>query len=89
MYKATVTGKRQITIPLEICEKLNISTGNQVEFIIEQNKIIFHKLKSNEEDLCPYCNRIVTISTNHVAFNGKKYHLDCWLDNENIIKKKE
>lgn len=80
MYKATVTGKRQITIPLEICEKLKIITGNQVEFIIEEDKIIFQKLKPKEEDLCPYCNELVYKGANHVNFDGKNYHMDCWYE---------
>jgi AbrB family looped-hinge helix DNA binding protein len=78
MYKATVTGKRQITIPLEICEKLNVTNGNQVEFIIEDNKIIFQKLKPNKSDICPYCNEYVYTIGNHVTFEGVKYHMACW-----------
>lgn len=42
-FKSTVTGKRQITIPKEICEIQNIDTGDQVVFKEECGKIIFEK----------------------------------------------
>lgn len=46
--KATVTGKRQITIPKEICELLNIDNGKQVVFRTEGNKVIFETEKEYE-----------------------------------------
>lgn len=52
--KATVTGKRQITIPKEICELLNIETGKQVIFKKEGNKIIFEV--EQEYQTCFACN---------------------------------
>lgn len=48
LLKATVTGKRQITIPKEICDLLNIEKGQQVVFKKEGNKIIFDK----EQEYC-------------------------------------
>ena len=41
LFKATVTGKRQITIPRRICQLLNIQTGKQVIFRQQDNKILF------------------------------------------------
>ena len=49
MFRATVTGKRQITIPKEICELLNIETGKQVVFKEENGKIIFDIEKGHQE----------------------------------------
>lgn len=46
--KATVTGKRQITIPKEICKLLNIDTGKQVIFRTEGKKVIFEAEKEYE-----------------------------------------
>jgi AbrB family looped-hinge helix DNA binding protein len=80
MYKATVTGKRQITIPLEICEKLKITTGNQVEFILEEDKIVFQKQK--DEDLCPCCNELVYKGANNVTYENRIYHMECWYSKE-------
>ncbi|MCX7988888.1 MAG: AbrB/MazE/SpoVT family DNA-binding domain-containing protein [Thermodesulfovibrio sp.] len=42
-FKSTVTGKRQITIPREICDMKNINTGDQVIFREDNGKIIFEK----------------------------------------------
>ncbi|MCT4662804.1 MAG: hypothetical protein N4A40_13155 [Tissierellales bacterium] len=39
--KSTVTSKRQITIPKEVCELLNIKRGDQALFIMEDDRIIF------------------------------------------------
>ncbi|WP_113675909.1 AbrB/MazE/SpoVT family DNA-binding domain-containing protein [Vallitalea guaymasensis] len=41
--KATVTGKRQITIPKEVCELEKINTGDQVIFTVKNGDIIFKK----------------------------------------------
>ncbi|MEG0516351.1 MAG: AbrB/MazE/SpoVT family DNA-binding domain-containing protein [Cetobacterium sp.] len=41
VFKATVTGKRQITIPLEICNFLNIKNGDQVLFKNVNGNVIF------------------------------------------------
>lgn len=40
-YKSTLTGKRQITIPIEVCRLLRLEKGNQVLFKIDEDKIIF------------------------------------------------
>lgn len=52
--KATVTGKRQITIPKEICELLNIKTGQQVVFKREGDRIVFDV--EEEHQPCFACN---------------------------------
>ncbi len=41
-----VTKKRQITLPKEVCEKLNISPGDYVKVYVEGNKIIVEKVLS-------------------------------------------
>jgi AbrB family looped-hinge helix DNA binding protein len=43
LIKATVTGKRQITIPKEICELKDINTGDQIVFKEVDGNIIFEK----------------------------------------------
>ncbi|EGS5728900.1 AbrB/MazE/SpoVT family DNA-binding domain-containing protein [Clostridium perfringens] len=53
ILKATVTGKRQITIPKELCDLLEIESGQQVIFKKEGEKIIFSK--KNIYDLCFAC----------------------------------
>lgn len=61
-FKATVTGKRQITIPKEICELLGIENGNQVIFKKEDNHIIFDLEK--EDCQCFACNGTGNIEGN-------------------------
>lgn len=80
MYKAKVTGKRQITIPMEVCDKLNVETGDQVEFIIDGDKILFQRVKACSEDICPYCNENVFSLSGYVTLKGQKIHLGCWYE---------
>ena len=37
MATATITGRGQITIPLEVRSKLGLKTGSQVEFVFEED----------------------------------------------------
>lgn len=60
MIKSTVTSKRQITVPKEICEFLNINEGDKVIFKMENNKIIFDV----ENENCFACNGIGKIDNN-------------------------
>ena len=62
IFKATVTGKRQITIPKEVCKILNIQQGNQVAFRQENNNIIFEVAK--EQEKCFVCNGIGMLDKN-------------------------
>lgn len=82
-YRATVTGKRQITIPAEICKMLDINTGNQVDFAIIDDKIVFKKAIVEDDNICPICNHSVSVLGNMVNYEGKKYHMECWFSKEN------
>jgi AbrB family looped-hinge helix DNA binding protein len=54
MNKATLTSKGQITIPKEIREHMQLSTGDCVNFIInDDSSVTFEKDKQTE--LCPVC----------------------------------
>ncbi len=44
-----VTRKRQITLPKEVCEKLNISPGDYVKVFVEGSRIVVEKVLSPEE----------------------------------------
>lgn len=54
LFKATVTGKRQVTIPKEVYDLLNIEIGNQVVFKEEDGKIFFEV--DREYETCFACN---------------------------------
>lgn len=38
-----VTRKRQITLPKEVCEKLNISPGDYVKVFVEGSRIVVER----------------------------------------------
>lgn len=48
---ATVTGKRQITIPKEVSERLNINTGDRVIFREKDGRILFEKEEQEDFEL--------------------------------------
>ncbi|MEG1482908.1 MAG: AbrB/MazE/SpoVT family DNA-binding domain-containing protein [Cetobacterium sp.] len=54
LFKATVTGKRQVTIPKEVYDLLNIEIGNQVVFKEDDGKIVFEV--DREYETCFACN---------------------------------
>lgn len=60
LFKATVTGKRQITIPRRICQLLNIQTGKQVIFRQQDNKILFEV--DEEYEPCFACKGVKVIN---------------------------
>ncbi|WP_067725875.1 AbrB/MazE/SpoVT family DNA-binding domain-containing protein [Oceanobacillus damuensis] len=45
MFEAKLTSKGQITIPIEIRRMLELDTGDQVSFTINENGIFLDKLK--------------------------------------------
>lgn len=66
LLKATVTSKRQITIPKEICEYLDIREGDKITFTNEENKIIF----DIEKEKCFACLGIKLIGKNECFVCG-------------------
>ncbi|MEW6624732.1 MAG: AbrB/MazE/SpoVT family DNA-binding domain-containing protein [Bacillota bacterium] len=68
-FKSTVTTKRQITIPKEICDILDIKIGDEVVFYLDNNnnnRIIFNK--NNPKTTCFACKG-----------TGKLGMLDCFV----------
>ncbi len=37
MLTATVTETRQITLPTEICDRLNLTSGSKIEFVMDED----------------------------------------------------
>lgn len=46
VFSAKVTGKRQITIPIEICNMMEIEGGDRVIFNVRDNEVLFEKDKT-------------------------------------------
>lgn len=51
MLKGTITGKGQITIPKEIRKKLNLTSGNKIEFFLKNGKIFIVPINNTLESL--------------------------------------
>ena len=51
MLAATLTSKGQITIPMSVRNKFNLHTGNKVEFLLQDNKIIMIPLNRSLQNL--------------------------------------
>lgn len=87
MYKATVTGKRQITIPIEVCNALGITTGSQVEFTPRGTIFNFEKAIPVEHDMCPVCQKIVPKGSPYVTCEDRRYHMHCFDFDEKLTVK--
>lgn len=48
--KSTISSKGQITVPLEIRQRLGLKQGDRVEFVIEEGKTILRPNRDEEEN---------------------------------------
>lgn len=77
--EATITGKRQITIPKEVYETLQLTNTDKVSFEVnEYNEVVIKKVKEVEYDKCPVCKRKIKDDKSFVVSNNQKYHISCW-----------
>ena len=51
MLQSIMTNRGQITIPAEIREKLNLSSGNKLEFILQNDQIVMLPINKSIKDL--------------------------------------
>jgi antitoxin PrlF len=51
MLQSTMTTRGQITIPAEIREKLNLHSGNKLEFILKDGQIIVLPINQSIKNL--------------------------------------
>ncbi len=51
MSLSSITQKGQVTIPISMRQSLGLKTGDEVEFIIQQNQLILKKHTQAVEDL--------------------------------------
>lgn len=77
MYKAKLTGKRQITVPKVVCEELELEEGDKLVFSKEEGKYKVEKERSGAGWTCSICRESV-VEENFVQFLGKRYHVGCW-----------
>ena len=43
---STISSKGQVTVPQEIRNRIGVSAGDRVEFVVEKGKILFRPLRS-------------------------------------------
>lgn len=63
MLQSIMTSRGQITIPAEIREKLNLSSGNKLEFILQDDQIVMlpiNKSIKNLKGILPKPDKILT-----------------------------
>ena len=51
---STISSKGQITIPLEIRQRLGLKTGDRVAFVVEQGRTIIRPARRNENSFEKY-----------------------------------
>ena len=79
MLTAKITGKRQITIPVDICNHLELNVGDSVGFMKDNNnKYTLVKVDENKDTTCPICGKETYSFTSGVEIHRFKYHLECW-----------
>ena len=48
--KSTISSKGQITVPIEIRQRLGLKAGDRVEFVVEEGKTVLRPNRSEEEN---------------------------------------
>ncbi len=61
---STISSKGQITVPLEIRQRLGLNPGDRVEFVVEQGRTILRPARQNENPFQKYAGVLPTFSTN-------------------------
>ncbi|HKM91714.1 MAG TPA: AbrB/MazE/SpoVT family DNA-binding domain-containing protein [Candidatus Acidoferrales bacterium] len=51
---STISSKGQITVPLEIRNRLGLKTGDRVEFVVEKNRTILRPARAAENPFLKY-----------------------------------
>lgn len=79
LVEASITGKRQITIPKDLYNEMNLKNTDKLVFSMDENgKIVVSKKEINNLDVCPICNREVLKEDVMVIKEFQKYHEMCW-----------
>lgn len=63
-FSSTISSKGQITIPLEIRQRLGLKEGDRVEFIVEQGPTIIRPARRMENPFQKYAGVLPAFSTN-------------------------
>lgn len=81
--EASITGKRQLTIPKDLYVEMGLKITDKLVFSKnEKGEIVINKKEINTLDVCPICNREVLNEDTMVIKNSQKYHEECWFSNK-------
>ena len=82
--EASITGKRQITIPKDLYNEMHLKNTDKLVFSKNENgEIIVSKKEINVLDVCPICEREVLKEDVMVVKESQKYHEVCWSNSKN------
>lgn len=77
--EASITGKRQVTIPKDLYSKMGLKNTDKLVFTKNENgEIVVSKKELNNLDRCPICKREVLNEDVMVVKESQKYHETCW-----------
>lgn len=77
--EASITGKRQITIPKELYNDMSLKNTDKLVFTKNgKGEIVVSKKEVNSLDICPVCNREVKNEDTMVVNQSQRYHISCW-----------
>lgn len=72
-YSSSISSKGQVTVPLEIRNRLGLSAGDRVDFVVEGDRTIIRPARSV---LNPFDKYKGVLNT----FPGGKKEINAWLD---------
>lgn len=82
--EASITGKRQVTIPKDLYIDMDLKNTDKLVFTKNENgEIVISKKEVNTLNMCPICNREVKNDDTMVVKKMQRYHLNCWSLSDN------
>jgi antitoxin PrlF len=62
-FSSTISSKGQITVPLEIRQRLGLKAGDRVEFVVEQGRTVIRPARRSESSFEKYTGVLPVFST--------------------------
>jgi antitoxin PrlF len=48
-YRSSISSKGQVTIPLEVRDRLGVGAGDRIEFVIEEGRTVIRPFRDNPD----------------------------------------
>jgi antitoxin PrlF len=72
-YSSTISSKGQVTIPLEIRNRLGLATGDRVDFVVEKDRTVIRPSRENPD---PFEKQMGILG----PFPGGEEGIKTWID---------